>query len=310
MNDAGRDDDSVDADTGDGPVDGDTGYDPVDGDTGDALGIVACETLYAELRRLAPDATVRYVPQEYHEFPVNVPRNAEIAEVVGRHVEALEAAGVDRIAILYDADEEALSGIRSERVPLFVSRAGDCVSMFLHGIEPIEAGERKARGTYYLTRGWIDRGVDAHKLYRGFLGEGAKLVDRAAAARDDIRVTWPETDAYAHAVERGRGMSAEAVGRFFHDVVGYYDRIALVDTGTCDDFHREYAESFRSFVEELSAEHGDGHDVELDVVEGDLSVLRSMLRATAVADVSSADHLDLYPPGTPISPRETEDERP
>ncbi|AUX08115.1 hypothetical protein AArcSl_0462 [Halalkaliarchaeum desulfuricum] len=264
----------------------------------DALGIVACETLYAELDRFAPDATVRYVPQEYHEFPVNVPRNAEIVEVIERHVRELEDADIDRIHLLYDADDEALSGIQTERVPLYRSRAGDCVSVFLHGIEPLEFGERKASGTYYLTRGWIDRGLDAHKLYRGFLGEGEQLIeqfDRAAADTDELTITWPDADGFERAVERGQGMSREAIGRFFHDVVGFYDRVVLVDTGTCREFHREYAESFREFVAELSAEHGDGHDVTLSVVDGDTSVLESMLESDG-----ETEHLERYPAGKPI----------
>lgn len=268
----------------------DDGLETIDGD---GLGIVACETLYAELRRLVPDATVRYVPQEYHEFPVNVPRDDEITAVVDGHLTELEAADVDRIAILYDAADETLSGIRSPTVPVFVSRAGDCVSVFLHGSEPVVAGERKARRTYYLTRGWIDRGVDAHKLYRGFLGTGTELedwFDRAVADHEDVRITWPDTDAYARAVERGEGMSREAIGRFFHDVGGYYRRVRLVDTGTCHDVHREYAEAFRSFLEELSAEYGDGHDVELDVVDGDGSVLRAALRSAASG--VAGDYLD------------------
>ncbi|MDR5672057.1 DUF1638 family protein [Halalkaliarchaeum sp. AArc-CO] len=263
-----------------------------------SLGIVACETLYAELEQIAPDATVRYVPQEYHEFPVNVPRNAEITELIDRYVRELEDAGVDRILLLYDADDEALSGIQTRQVPLFRSRAGDCVSVFLHGIEPLEFGERKASGTYYLTRGWIDRGLDAHKLYRGFLGEGEQLIeqfDRANAEPDELRISWPDTGGFERAVERGQGMSREAIGRFFHDVVGFYDRVVLTDTGTCLEFHREYAESFRTFVAELSAEHGDGHDVTLSIVDGDTSVLESL-----VDPDEDTEHLERHPPGTPL----------
>lgn len=254
----------------------------------DELGIIACETLYAELEQIAPDATVRYVPQEYHEFPVNVPREAESTEVIEKYVRELEDAGVDRIHILYDADDEVLSGIQSDQVPLFRSRAGDCVSMFLHGIEPLEFGERKASRTYYLTRGWIERGLDAHKLYRGFLGEREQLIvqfERAAAEPDGLSFTWPDTDGFERAVERGQGMSREAIGRFFHDVVGFYERVVLIDTGTCSEFHREYAESFRAFIAELSAEHGDGHEVTLSVVDGDTSVLESLVDPSGETDL-------------------------
>lgn len=246
----------------------------------DTLGVIACETLYAELRQLAPDAEIRYIPQEYHEFPVNVPRSAAIEEMLSDRVRELESAGVDRIHLLYDAEQDVLDGIESGTVPLFHGTAGDCISLFLHGVEPLEQGERKASGTYYLTRGWIDRGVDAHKLYRGFLGEGNALVDRfdrAAADNDDLQVTWPETDAYEHAVDRGSGMSRDSVGRFFHDVVRFYDRVVLVDTGTLLPFHHEYAEAFREFVEELSREHGDGHGVERSLVDGNTAVLGSLV---------------------------------
>ncbi|MFC7046126.1 DUF1638 domain-containing protein [Halobacteriaceae archaeon GCM10025711] len=187
----------------------------------------------------------------------------------------------------------------ADRTPLFVSRADDCISLFTHRVEQWTMGEPKAFGTYYLTRGWIDAGVDSYKLYRAYRGEEAALLDwfdRAASRHPDLRVTWPDGDRYAAALERGYELSPDLVGRFFHEVVQYYERVKLVDTGRLYEFHHEYAATVRSFVEDLSAEHGDGHTVDLQVIDGDRSLLESFLEATD----DSPEYLDRYPPGTPV----------
>lgn len=241
------------------------------------LGVVACEALYPAVERLVPDAAVRYVPPELHEFPANVPDERSLSAAVQARVDALDDPSLDRIAVCY-----ALGGaeLRSTHAPLVLSRADDCVSQLLGPGEPTATGEPKAAGTYYLTRGWIDAAVDAYKLYRAYRGEADALLARfeaAAADHPDLRVSWADGEAYARAVAAADRVTAEQAGRSVHEIVGYYDRVALVDAGDLHDVHREYAESFRAFLESLSADHGDGHAVEWAVVEGDLSPLRETL---------------------------------
>jgi len=261
-----------------------------------AVGVVACETLYSEVESLVPDADVRYVPQEYHEFPISVPSDAEIAERVQAAVDALDAPERDRIVVLYATTSDGLRGVSSAHATLVVSRADDCISLFIRGVEPTTSGEAKQLGTYYLTPGWIDCGVDCYKLHAAYVGDEADLLAKFQRDAGDRRVTWADGDRYRRAVQRGRSLPEQQVDRFFHEVVGHYDRIALVDTGHLQPFHRRYAESFRSFVEGLNATQGDGESVELSVIEGDRTHLETLLGEHA----GESELADTYPAGRPI----------
>lgn len=264
-----------------------------------SIGVVACESLYSQIERLVPGATVRYVSPTRHEFPTNVPDDEAIAAHLQAHVDDLDDPSLDRIVVSYANSSDGLTGLRSTHAPLVVSRADDCTSALLAG-PPGEWGERKAFGTYYLTRGWIDCAVDSYKLYRGYLGESEALrreFDRAADAHPDMRVTWAESDAFQRAIEKGQTASPGAVDRFFHEIVQYYETIALVDTGDLYECHHDYADRFRSFVERLARTHGDERSVKLDVVDGDDQFLRALLTAD---DHAQAERIDVYPPGAPV----------
>jgi hypothetical protein len=261
-----------------------------------ALGVVACETLYPEIEAVRPSADRRYVPQEYHEFPASVPLDAEIADRVRGAVADLDRPERERIAVSYATAGDGLRGVMTTHASLVVSRAADCVSTFTRGVEPEWMGESKASATYYLTRGWIDCGVDSYKLYRAYRGEESDLLTLFEGAGEDRRVTWADGDRYRRVVDRGRSMTDESIGRVFHDLVRYFERVVLIDTGHLDAFDHEYAETFRSFVERLKREHGDGGSVELSVLDGDLTTLRVVLGD----DPGRSALVDVYPPGTPV----------
>lgn len=277
---------------------------PAPRDRRDVIGVVACEELYSEVERLAPDAAVRYVPQELHEFPVNVPVEADIRSALQGAVDDLDGPDLERLVLVYANSGGGLAGVRTTHAPLVVSRVDDGVSLFTPETEPSAMGEAKAAGTYYLTRGLVDCGVDSYKLYRAYRNDLADLearFERASAAHPDLRVTWGDGDRFAAAVERGRELAPELVERFFHDVLGYYERVRLLDTGALYDLHHEYAATVRAFVERLSAEHGDGHDVDLSVVDGDLALLSRLLTVDPTDQtVADDEYVDVYDPGEPV----------
>lgn len=261
------------------------------------IGIVACEGLYSEIERLRPDARVEYIPQELHEFPTNVALTEDIDERIRRAIDRLDAEDLARIVVVY-ADHDGDPAVGHVTTPVVMARPSDCVSVFLPRTGGKATGERKAFGTYYLTRGVIDCGVDSYKLYTAYRGRTDDLVtefEEAATSHSDLRVTWADGERFETAVERRRSASRETVGRFFHEILQYYERIELVDTGGLYDHHHEYATQFRGFVEDLSAEHGDGRGVELAVTDGDLSELAAFLDHD-VDDTSTGDAVDLYRP--------------
>jgi hypothetical protein len=263
------------------------------------IGVVACEALYSEVERICPDARVEYVPQELHEFPTSVPRTADIEERLRTAIDRLDSPDLDRIVVVYANHDGSIGDPRPVQTPVVLSRPEDCVSLFLPGGELTETGERKEFGTYYLTRGVIDCGVDSYKLYTAYRGRTDELVAEFEAARDahpDLRVTWADGERFGAAVDRQRSPSGGGVDRFFHEILQYYERVELVDTGGLYEHHHEYAETFRAFVERLSADHGDGHEVELSVTDGDVSRLERLLDTAGSQRLRDDKHVDVYRP--------------
>lgn len=249
-------------------------------------GIVACETLYTELPAVAPDAEIRYVPQWYHEFPIHTPESEKAHEALQEGIDALEAAGVDRVFVVYH-DPDALVGLETDTVPLLVYRGLDCIDLQLNGEPTGPGGERKAGATYYLTRGWIDVAVDSYKVYRAYAGELEDLVADFEAARAEIpgmRVSWPESEKVQQAQARSGSMRTDPVA-LLRTVIDSYRHVALIDTGHLEPFHHEYAEWVREFFAETVPEDGP-RAVDLEVLPGTLEHLLEIVDTpTAVPEV-------------------------
>lgn len=261
------------------------------------LGVVACETLYPEFDRVSEQVTVEYVPQWYHEFPIHAPESERIRVHLQKGIERLENRGVDEILILYH-DPEGVTGLRTAETPLHVFEGGDCIELFLDDSPKGRFGERKALATYYLSRGWIDVGIDCYKVYKAYAGEIDEVIDRYESAQSkypDMRVTWPESERIVDATARSKTMRV-APESLLEDIVSCYHRVLLIDTGTLTPFHHEYAETFREFVSDVGAVDGERKNVFLRVIEGNASAFNQLLR-----DPYALEDVRTYAPGVAVS---------
>jgi len=243
--------------------------------------VVACEGLYNLVERFAPDAQVRYLPAELHEFPVNVPLEETIVQRVQTAIEALDGPATDAIVVSYGMAGADRATLSSRHAELVIAEPADCVSTVLPA-EGGSYGERIAAGTLYLTRGWIDCGVDSYKLYRAYRDDVDELLEdfeTAAADHRDMRVRWHRGDRFERAVERRSVPSKGTLDDFFRSVVQYFERVVLVDTGDLHEFHHEYAERVRGFVERLRPGTATEEGVDLTVIEGDTGGFRDLLHA-------------------------------
>lgn len=260
------------------------------------LGIVACESLYEELGRSAPEATVAYVPQWLHEYPIHPPESSAIRRAVQTQVTALEDQGVDEILLLYH-DPEGIAGVRSARVPLHVYGGWDCIDLFLPDGSLNRYGERKDPNTYYLTRGWIDVGLDCYKVYRAYAGTVGPLIDEFREAQrrhPGLRVTWPTCDRIRRARDLSGRIQSEPEA-LLRSVVGCFSRVVLVDTGAILPIHESYARSFREFVADVGSEGPMVPRVALERVEGDRTTLE-----TLVTDPGGGPDVQTVPPGRAV----------
>jgi hypothetical protein len=258
-------------------------------------GIVACETLYPELSRIASEAEVVYVPQWYHEYPIHTPESERAHDLLQDGIDTLEEQGVDRVTVIYH-DPEALEGLQTEMVPLQVYRGRDCIEMYLDGKPNGPGEERKEGGTYYLTRGWIDVAVDSYKVYNAYAGNLEELRDRfdeAEQSTEGMRVSWPESEKIQRAAERSDSMRTDPAA-ILRTVIDSFRHVVLIETGLLTPFHHEYAEWVREFFAEVIPED-ETRDVSLTVVDGTQEHLEAL-----VTDPESLSAVLILDPGTPV----------
>lgn len=260
------------------------------------LGIVACATLYAELRELVPETSIRFVPQELHELPADPPDDSAIHAAVQRRVDQFDDGSRPYIAVAYSRSNAGIGSVSAERTPLAVWRVDDCVSVYRFR----RAGDAKEPGTYYLTRGWIDRGIDAYKLYLAHRGELDRLrgnFESAASRYPDLSADWAGSDRLRR-ISEGPS-STDAVDAVFDDLLSFFDRVVLLDTGTLRPFHHDYAERFASFLDEFSTSET---DVRTEVEPADMDLLEALCSGNQSRIRTWSEFVELIPPGTAIDP--------
>lgn len=261
-------------------------------------GVVGCETLYPELPRLVQDGVIRYVPQWYHEFPIHAPDSETSHALLQARIEEVESREVDDVVVIY-GDPGALTGLRTRSVPLHVARGADCIGLHLDTEPNGQEEESRDRATYYLTRGWIDVGIDCFKVHEAYAGRLEALLERFERAKrtnPGMRVSWPESEHIQQAASRSSSLRTDP-GDILRPVIGGYEHVVLVDTGRLNPFHHAYAESFRGFLDEVGSE--DPHrEVSLTVTERTLDRLHSIVRTPATrSDVISLEPEEPVPEG-------------
>ena len=112
--------------------------------------VLACATVIEEMLPFMP-AEMSY---EILDFGLHlVPGNLKI-----RLQEAIDASCIDFNTILlgYGLCSMALVGLQSRGCTLVTPRVDDCIAIFLGSRQSYMEQAKKAPGTYYLTKGWIE----------------------------------------------------------------------------------------------------------------------------------------------------------
>ena len=179
------------------------------GENGLKLLIIACGVLEAELRAVSiPGVRLEFLEQGLHRTPDKMP--AVIQEKIHQADDE-----IDYIVLGYGLCGNGIVGVKAEKQPLVVPRAHDCIGLYLGSLEAHLRETRKAPGTYFLTRGWIEQGKSPLVLFEEY-------------------------------VQRyGRQMAEWA----FREEYKNYTRLVLVDTGAYDlAAHRDYARKTAAFL--------------------------------------------------------------
>ncbi len=164
--------------------------------------VIACAVMEAELTVAnTPGVRLEFLEQGLHRTPGRMP--AAIQEKIHR-----AGGDIDYIVLGYGLCGNGLVGVRAEKQPLIVPRAHDCIGLFLGSLEAHLSELKKAPGTYFLTKGWIEQGKSPLVQF----GEYVERYGREKAG-------WAMKEEYKN-----------------------YTRIVLVDTGAYDlSAYREHA---------------------------------------------------------------------
>jgi hypothetical protein len=178
--------------------------------------IIACATVIEEMLPFMP-AGMSYEILDFglHLIPNNLKTKLQ---------EAIDASCSDYETIMlgYGLCSMALVGLQARSSTLVTPKVDDCISIFLGSLQSYQEQAKKAPGSYYLTKGWIEVADTPFDEYD-------RLVKQYGQDRAD---------------------------RLMKTMLKHYTRLVYIDTGHGDkkpyvDFTRKTAEKFNLNFEEI-----------------------------------------------------------
>jgi hypothetical protein len=128
------------------------------------LKVIACDVFKREISYLSSHSPcfvdVTYLPQGLHNTPdiLRAKLKEEIQNANGKF--PYDHFGLrpsyDYILLLYGLCENSIAGLQSERVPLVVPRAHDCITVLLGSRTHYDELFYGHPGIYWYSRGWIE----------------------------------------------------------------------------------------------------------------------------------------------------------
>lgn len=170
--------------------------------------IVSCEVLRDEIERVNPGYEIEFVEGALHDYP---------DKLRARLQERIDAAPGDCPVLLgCGRCSNGTVGLRAGDHRLIVPAVDDCIALLLGSRARYLEEHRRAPGTYYYTRGWIDFIEDPYQEYLQMI---AKYGEEKAARLERM-------------------------------ILANYTRVAVIDTGTWDvEAFRDYLETAAAFYE-------------------------------------------------------------
>jgi hypothetical protein len=180
--------------------------------------VIACSVMKHELLEFeSDDISFVFLEQGLHNTP------EKMREAIQREIDRADQRG-ETIVLGYGLCGNGIVGLRSERQRVVIPRVHDCVSLFLGSREKYAEEHKRAPGTYYLTRGWIeekDSPLGAFEKYCQRLGkekaewgirEQFKSYTRIAFVHTGIQVSDAHRE---HAIE-----NAQFLGLKYEEIKG------------------------------------------------------------------------------------------
>lgn len=212
------------------------------------LKLFACEILFREICSLAAMSKNRidleFLPKGLHDIG-RIGMSARLAEAVA----AVDEDSYDAILLGYALCNGGIVGLKTNKIPLVVPRAHDCITLFLGDRRRYQDYFYENSGTYFKTTGWIERGDN---LIQGVPDSVAEKLGLNMSLQKMIEKYGEEN------------------ARYVWDQLAkmqYYSKLAFIETGVEPD------DSFERLTERQAQEKG----WKFEKLRGDLSLLRRLL---------------------------------
>ena len=161
--------------------------------------VIACAVLAVDLKHSAKKSGLDF---EYIFLEAGLHNNPKLLkEKLQASIDTISSSGMcDRIIVGYGICGKGTTGVRSRNIPLVFPKVHDCIALFLGGTRAYKTQFKKYPGTFYLTAGWIEEGIEpesqkGHYAYFGnqkleFNDLVGKHGELAARKTFDFLNTW------------------------------------------------------------------------------------------------------------------------
>lgn len=150
--------------------------------------------------------TVQLFEQGLH----NTPKT--LRQILQEQIDAIPADTYDAILLVYGICGAATLGLVARHTPLVITRAHDCITLYLGSKERYQQEFDASPGTYWYSQDYLERGTS------GFGGLGAAN----AGVMEDL---------YKEYVEKYGQDNADYLMEAMGEWGAHYDRAAFIDTG-------------------------------------------------------------------------------
>lgn len=155
--------------------------------------VIACATVIEEMLPFLPAD----VSHEVLDFGLHL-RPEGLKKTLQERIDA-SSAEADVLLLGYGLCSMAVVGLQARSAHLVIPRVDDCIAIFLGSCAAYQAQAKKAPGTYYLTKGWIEAGdtpFEEHKLMVEKYGEARARRMTSLALKNYTRLAFINTGQY------------------------------------------------------------------------------------------------------------------
>lgn len=193
--------------------------------------IIACAVLTVDIKHCAKESGLDF---DYTFLEAGLHNDPKLLkEKLQAAIDTISSSGLyDRIIVGYGICGKGTIGVQARNIPLVFPKVHDCIALFLGGNRAYKTQFNKYPGTFYLTAGWIEEGIEpeSQKGQYAYFGnqklEFNDLVGKhgelAARKTFDFLNTWQKNYQRAVYIETGAKSSkkyeamAQGMAELFH----------------------------------------------------------------------------------------------